>query len=164
MTRHGSDGPSVALWATHIGRPLSAMAQWLDNVDRQMRQAAAAGASILVLPEYCTEQWLTFAPADLALDGEIAWLAERAPEAMAELISLPRRHGIALVAGTRSRGWPAPARVVLFRGIGIGHGHHRLVALAGHVARAHAADLQALRVGFLQALERRRVVVGAGAL
>jgi predicted amidohydrolase len=100
MTDRVSDDLSVALWATNLGRPLTGLDQWIATVDEQMRKAVAAGASILVMPEHCAEQWLCYAPAELRATDEIPWLADQTRQALASLGALPANHGIALLAGS----------------------------------------------------------------
>lgn len=95
-----TDRVTVALWATNLAVPLTGIDAWAAGVDRQMAAAAAQGADLLVMPEYAAEQWLSFAPADLAPPMEIAWMAAQAPTALSLLEPLPRAHGIALLAGT----------------------------------------------------------------
>src|SRR3546814_7741215 len=65
-----------------------------------MAEAAAAGAKLLVMPEYACESWLAFKPEGLAPDEEIAWMARQAPAALELLRPLPAKHGVALLAGT----------------------------------------------------------------
>src|SRR5690554_5863811 len=94
------DSLTVALWATNLAQPLNGIEGWAALVDRRMAEAKARGAELLVMPEYCAEQWLSFAPADLAADREIAWMAEQADAALAAIRPLPARHGMALLAGS----------------------------------------------------------------
>ena len=90
----------IALWVTSIALPVNGIDAWAANVDAQMKAAAEAGAKLLVMPEYAAEQWLSFAPRDLAGSEEIPWMAEQAPAALEALRPLPARHGIGLLAGT----------------------------------------------------------------
>jgi predicted amidohydrolase len=91
---------TVALWATNLAVPLNGIEAWAAAVDQQMAAAKEQGAELLLMPEYAAEQWLSFAPADLAPKAEIAWMADQAPAALALLKPLPRKHGLALLAGT----------------------------------------------------------------
>ncbi len=91
---------SIALWATNLGKPVDSMNAWIASVDACMERAAADGADLLLMPEYAAEQWLSYAPPDLALNDEIAWLAGQSSFALEALRELPTRHGIALLAGT----------------------------------------------------------------
>lgn len=108
------DTVSLALWAVNLARPLAGLDAWAARVDARMAEAAAAGARLLVMPEYAAEQWLAFKPEGLTTDREIPWLAGLAPEALERLKPLPAKHGIGLLAGTmpwtvggrqRNRAW-----------------------------------------------------------
>ncbi|GAB4226214.1 MAG: carbon-nitrogen hydrolase family protein [Kiloniellaceae bacterium] len=91
---------SLALWATNLATPLNGLEAWAAHVEAKMAEAAAGGASLLVLPEYACEAWLSFKPEGLAPEREIAWMAEQAPAALDLLRPLPARHGIGLLAGS----------------------------------------------------------------
>lgn len=98
------DSLTLALWAANVALPTADLAAWLAAVDAQLAEAAAAGADLLMLPEYACMQWLLFAPDGLRPDREIAWMAGVAEAALPPLEALARRHRIALLAGTM----PAP--------------------------------------------------------
>jgi predicted amidohydrolase len=91
---------SVALWATHVGTPIASLQEWFAQVGQYMERAAGEGADLLVMPELAADQWLAFAPRDLALRDEVAWLADRSEAAIEGLRPLPGRYGIGLLAGT----------------------------------------------------------------
>jgi predicted amidohydrolase len=91
---------NLALWATNIAVPVDGIDAWAANVDAQMAAAASAGARLLVMPEYASEQWLSFAPEGLAPSEEIPWMAGQSEAALEALRPLPLRHGIGLLAGT----------------------------------------------------------------
>jgi predicted amidohydrolase len=91
---------TVALWATNLARPVNGIAGWTADVDARMREARESGARLLLLPEYACEQWLSFAPAGLGRDREIAWMAEQGVAALAALAPLAKRHDMALLAGS----------------------------------------------------------------
>lgn len=91
---------TLGLWATNLSTPLSGLGAWAARVEAKMAEAAAAGAQLLVMPEYAAEAWLSFKPDGLAPEREIAWMAEQAPAALDLLRGLPARHGIGLLAGT----------------------------------------------------------------
>jgi len=95
---------SLALWATNLSKPLNGLGAWAAHVEAKMAEAAAAGAKLLVMPEYACEAWLSFKPEGLKPDREIAWMAEQAPAALELLRPLPEKHGIGLLAGTMP--WP----------------------------------------------------------
>ncbi len=91
---------TAALWAINLEPPASSLGAWVASVEARMAEAQAANARLLVLPEFACSQWLSFAPADLPLDGQIPWLASLADEALAALRPLPTRYGVALLPGT----------------------------------------------------------------
>lgn len=105
MTRERPDWLRIALWATNIARPLNGIEAWREAVETRMAEAAAAGADILMMPEYAAEQWLSFAPAGLSPSEEIPWMAEQSEQALAALKPLPEKYNVALLAGTM----PVPA-------------------------------------------------------
>lgn len=94
------DRLTVALWATNMAQPLNGIDGWAAMVDRRMAEAREAGADLLVMPEYCSEQWLSFAPDGLPTGREIEWMAAQAEAALAAIAPLPARHGMALLAGS----------------------------------------------------------------
>ena len=91
---------TVALWATNLEPPTASLAAWVASVETRMAEAQAAGARLLVLPEFACAQWLGFAPAGLALNQQVPWLASLTESALAALDPLPARYGVALLAGT----------------------------------------------------------------
>ena len=91
---------TAALWAANLELPSVSLAAWIGAVEARMAEAQGAGARLLMLPEFACAQWLSFAPADLPLTGQVAWLAGLAPDALAALRPLPSRYGVALLAGT----------------------------------------------------------------
>lgn len=90
----------VALWSVRLGSTEADLDDWVAAVDTGMAQAAARGARLLVMPEWIAKQWLAFAPAQLEARDEVSWLASQTPAALEALRPLPRRHGLALLAGT----------------------------------------------------------------
>ncbi|MDQ2696769.1 MAG: nitrilase [Pseudomonadota bacterium] len=91
---------TVALWAANLEPPAVSLAAWIAAVEARLAEVQAGGASLLVLPELACVQWLGFAPAGLALDRQVPWLAAVAREAVAALRPLPARYGVALLAGS----------------------------------------------------------------
>lgn len=91
---------TAALWATNLARPLNGIGAWIAQVEERMQEAKQAGADLLVMPEYVSEQWLSFAPEGLKGDEEIPWMAEQAETALEGLAGLAAKHDIALLAGT----------------------------------------------------------------
>jgi len=113
-------GLTLALWATNVALPLADLDAWLAAVDLRLAEAAAAGAELLLMPEYACMQWLSFAPEQVRSDQEIAWMARQAVLALPELDGLARRHGVALLAGTmpvaRADGYQNQAQLLLPEG------------------------------------------------
>jgi predicted amidohydrolase len=99
------DRVTLALWAVNMADAPRSVDAVASGIDRQMAEAARNGASVLLLPEYVSEQWLAFAPPDLAETDEVAWMGECGAELLEAIRPLPECHGVALLAGT----WPARA-------------------------------------------------------
>lgn len=97
------DSLTIALWPVAMADVPSSVEDAAARIDSRMAEAAAAGAGLLMLPEYLGEQWLAWAPPDLAETAEIAWMGECGEALLERLRPLPARHGMALLAGT----WPA---------------------------------------------------------
>jgi hypothetical protein len=91
---------TVALWAANLEIAAANLTSWIAAIDTRMAEAKAAGAELLVMPEFACSQWLAFAPPELPVDGQIPWLAALTPLAIEGLRPLPSRHGVALLAGT----------------------------------------------------------------
>ncbi len=100
MSEQPPETLTLALWAVNLAKPLNGIGAWAAAVEAQMAKAKAEGAELLVMPEYMSEQWLSFAPEGLAADAEIAWMAEQAEAALAAIAELPARYDMALLAGT----------------------------------------------------------------
>jgi predicted amidohydrolase len=99
---------TVGLWATNIEPPAASLAAWAALVETRIAEAQAAGAELLVLPEFACAQWLGFAPVGLPLDQQVPWLASLTEPALAALGPLPARYGVALLAGTMPTAVPDP--------------------------------------------------------
>ena len=91
---------TAALWAINLEPPASTLTAWVAGVEARMADAQAAGARLLVLPEFACAQWLSFAPLGLPVDQQVPWLASLTGEALAALRPLPARYGVALLPGT----------------------------------------------------------------
>ena len=91
---------TMAVWPALVTRPLNGMDGWLAAVDEKMAEAKAAGAALLMIPEYACEAWCQWQPAGLTETQSAAWLGEQAPAVVPKLQALVDRHGIALVPGT----------------------------------------------------------------
>jgi predicted amidohydrolase len=99
---------TVGLWATNLEPPAASLAAWTAAVEARMVEAQAAGAQLLVLPEFACAQWLGFAPVGLPLDQQVPWLASLTEPALAALGPMPARYGVALLAGTMPVAVPDP--------------------------------------------------------
>jgi predicted amidohydrolase len=97
---------TVALWAVNMAEAPASIADVAGQIEARMAEARAAGADLLVLPEYVSEPWLTLAPRPLHGTEEVAFMAERGAELLQLLRPLPERHGLALLPGT----WPVRAQ------------------------------------------------------
>jgi predicted amidohydrolase len=94
------DTLDLALWSADLSHPLDGLGAWASLVERQLVAAKAAGAPLLVMPEWISAHWLAFGPANLAASAEVAWMADQAGAALTLLRTLVARHRVALVAGT----------------------------------------------------------------
>lgn len=83
-----------------LGHVAPDLARWAAAVEARVAEAADRGAEVLVLPEWVAKQWLAFAPEDLTGRDEVAWLADRAPEALELIRPLAARYGVPLLAGS----------------------------------------------------------------
>lgn len=95
-----SDGLSISLWAVNLGRKLSGRDEWLSNVEQKLVEAKQAGSSGLIMPEWVSEQWLTYAPGSIAAHEELAFMAEEGAAMIEPLTEMARRHGMYLLAGS----------------------------------------------------------------
>jgi predicted amidohydrolase len=100
---------TVGLWATNLEPPATSLMGWAAAVETRMAETQAAGAQLLVLPEFACAQWLSFAPVGLPLDQQVPWLASLAEPALDALGPLPARYGLVLLAGTMPVAVPEPS-------------------------------------------------------
>jgi predicted amidohydrolase len=94
----------LALWAYDAGDQPADLDDLAGRIDRKMAEVAAAGASILVLPEWNVEQTMLWT-GPLAPNAEPAYMAGCGAGLLARVRDLPARHGVVLLAGT----WSAPS-------------------------------------------------------
>ncbi|HWL71009.1 MAG TPA: nitrilase-related carbon-nitrogen hydrolase [Geminicoccus sp.] len=92
----------LALWAYDAGDLPGDLDELAERIDARMAEAAAAGASILVLPEWNVEQTLLWAATPPAPTAEPGFMAESGAGLLAKVRDLPARHNVALLAGTWS--------------------------------------------------------------
>jgi len=103
------DTITVALWAANLEPPAASLAAWVAGVEARMAETRAAGARLLVLPEFACAPWLGFASPELPLDQQIPWLASLSEEALAALAPLAAHYDMALLPGTIPVAVPDPA-------------------------------------------------------
>lgn len=90
----------IALWSVNIGRPASSMEAWLERVEAKMLEAKAAGARLILLPEYVSECFLGWKPDSLRITEEVGWMAAQAPRAVEGMGQLVAKYGLSVVAGS----------------------------------------------------------------
>ena len=98
---------SIDLWAANLEVAPDTLQSWIASVEARLQQSAARGASLLVMPEFCCAQWLSFAPADLPAEEQLGWLAQTAVEALGEMRRMVRETGVALLPGTFPVAFPS---------------------------------------------------------
>lgn len=102
---------SIALWAANYGAGYTTADAWLASAERQIRAAAAEGASLLVMPEWLSEMWTEFVDNDgkpFPHSGtetleRVRWEAATAEVLLPKLGRTAAAEGIALLAGTAPR-------------------------------------------------------------
>ncbi len=95
---------TIAHWVANYGTPVKDAHDWCALVESQLERAKAEKADVLLIPEYCSEGMLHYAPADLPPTGEVEWMAGQAQIVQPILRELVKKTGVALVAG--SMPWP----------------------------------------------------------
>lgn len=94
------DTVTLALWASNLRRPLASLDEWVEVAAAKIAEAESAGADLLLLPEWISSHWLTFAPADLARGRDVAWMAGHTEAALTGLARAIAGRKMALAAGT----------------------------------------------------------------
>jgi len=94
------DTVTLALWAANLARPLGSLPEWIEVAESKIAEAEAGGADMLVLPEWMASHWLSFMPADLTRDREVAWMADQAKLAMPQLARIVAGRKLTLLAGS----------------------------------------------------------------
>ncbi|UWR29342.1 hypothetical protein K3758_13410 [Sulfitobacter sp. W002] len=98
---------SVDLWAANLQVTPDSLQSWLASVELRLQQAAAREAQLLVMPEFCCAQWLSFAPADLPAEQQLGWLAKTAALALDPMRRMVEQTGVALLPGTFPVAFPS---------------------------------------------------------
>ncbi len=94
------DTVTLALWASNLRRPLASLGEWIEVAAAKVAEAEADGADLLLLPEWISSHWLSFAPGDLPRDRDVAWMAGQTEAALAGLARVITGRKLALAAGT----------------------------------------------------------------
>jgi len=95
---------TIAHWVANYGTVVKSAQDWCDLLESQLERAKAEGAEVLLIPEYCSEGWLHYAPADLPPTGEVEWMGGQSQIVYRIMQELVKKTGVALVAG--SMPWP----------------------------------------------------------
>lgn len=119
MTQPASlpDTLRIALCAFNLARGGPSRDSFLAAIDTRLTRARDEGAALLVLPEYLSEAFLAWKPADLAPTEELAYMAGEAEALLPDLRALVARHGVSLIAG--SVPWPDGAGGHLNRAVAL---------------------------------------------
>lgn len=91
---------NIDLWPANLRVAPMSLADWLAAIEARCADAAARGVKILVMPEYCCAQWLSFAPLDCAETEHLSYLASLVPDALAGIGRLAAHYDIAILPGT----------------------------------------------------------------
>jgi len=91
---------SIALWSFNLGRAPASVSDLAGQIEDGMRRAGAAGARLLMLPEYLIECCLAFKPDGLRPDQEMAFLADTGADLVSRLAHLPEKYSVSLLAGS----------------------------------------------------------------
>jgi predicted amidohydrolase len=95
---------TIAHWVANYGTVVKSAQEWCAVLESQLDRAKAEGADVLLIPEYISESWLHYAPADLPPTDEVKWMAGQSLIVQPVLQDLVKKTGVALVAG--SMPWP----------------------------------------------------------
>ncbi|MTH98312.1 nitrilase [Roseibium sp. RKSG952] len=90
----------IALWSLNLGFAPRSAEEFAAHIAGRLEQAAAAGARLMMMPEYAIEAALAFKPEGLKPTEEIAYLAETGEKLVDLVKGLPVRHGVSLLLGT----------------------------------------------------------------
>lgn len=91
---------TIAHWVANISTPVTSIDDWCNMVEKLVMRVAADGADIFLAPESINEQWCHFAPASLAANEELSWMAGLADAALDRLQGVARNQDIAIVTGS----------------------------------------------------------------
>lgn len=91
---------TVDLCAVNLQTRCESLSHWLADLERRMAGAAERGVQLVVLPEFCCAQWLSFAPVSLSPELHLAWLADTGVIALETMKKFAMAYGVSLIAGT----------------------------------------------------------------
>lgn len=90
----------IALWSINFERKITSLDDWLALLEAQLIKASEQQVQLLVLPEYLSEHFLSYAPKGLSIGQEIPWMALQSTKLSAPIQALSDRYHIAVLAGT----------------------------------------------------------------
>ena len=90
----------IALWSINFARQISAVNDWLVLLEEQLKTASQQQVQLLILPEYLSEHFLSFAPKALSAKQEIPWMAQQCVDLIEPIEQLANKFQIAILAGT----------------------------------------------------------------
>lgn len=93
-------GLGVAVWSTNLSLPVTSLQDWAEKVEAEMVAAKRDGASVFLMPEYASEQWLHIAEKKIWPVEQIGWMASQVKDALPLLSELSRKHDMLLVSGS----------------------------------------------------------------
>lgn len=91
---------NIALWSINFSRKIHSVKDWLNLLEEQLISARQQQVEMLVLPEYLSEHFLSFAPADLTITQEVTWMAEQSLQLFESIQRFSDYYQIAIIAGT----------------------------------------------------------------
>lgn len=96
-----TENPAFAAWVPSYSASFSSMDEWLDMFRGIVAQAAEAKTALLLVPEYVSESWMSFCPAERLKPTSDAWQAEQAQNHFfPEVKKLAAQHQMVIAAGT----------------------------------------------------------------
>jgi predicted amidohydrolase len=92
--------PTLAAWIPNFEARFASMDEWWAMFSQLAATAAKAGSTMLVLPEYMSECWLSFCPPERAKPKTDQWLLEQGNIALPRIAELAKSLNMIIVAGT----------------------------------------------------------------
>ena len=91
---------SLSLWAYNLGYKISNIDEWLKIIRQGVLEALENESSLLVLPEYISEHWMTFMPDNVLPTGELEWMADQALIALPQVQLIADEFNLSILAGS----------------------------------------------------------------